>query len=1371
MWVKVRGLFEPDLGLNLNWLSFLGKLWNFFTISGEVRGGRVHSRSNPMIFLFSLSFFLGCLDLGWAKKPDNERICELAFIAGGFAELTTAPQSGSEWVPDRSLPIVRQDGSVNMVGGQARFLDIPDAEIEWIREWANRNGAANVASMLDAAREYMIQMANSYRLKKDPSKIFVPTVSVPVGISKQYIENFLLRAEASVNARAFIEGKILTGQKLLNEYEKHLKDNSKPSQKLLEDLTEHFEVNHVDLTVRETVFRMAATEPSRIRQGFDGEKLKGYPVSAVRGLDGLHKSDKPGVVSSNELGKITNVTEFNNLTPSGKSNLIQILEAIRLLEVQRGIPEHDSLAAHILKNHITPNELAGTDNVFREVMLANARKWTQSSDGELVLIGPGPLNSAHPDISAISQVDGVPAVQWGDLYFHKGAIYLNDGTRNFAGHKKVTGVYSRQDPRTPLADPRIGIGMYWPDASELKDNVKRAKQINARYPTRKPVELLNGTPYLFVKDRRGRVVDVMRDSNGKAMMLSSASRLGRNPRNPTQEPPPIAQMVEDRKLWISNIGGDLADTKDWQALVDKVYAEKFRPDQLPQNQKHLSTPAPLTQEQLRQYFTGELQGEFVLKEVRGSSGTGVHFKISSPTKDFEKKFEEARQEFNSPQGLRNFTVEPFDIPFLVTQALTRGGEGKFVDVTNDIRLFVLRRHDGKLFVWGFLGRTALPGSTWSNTGKGGGYVYAFIYDPKNPRAKPVNLNESLLNPKTSETMPLPKSGREAVSGFLQQLNQVEAILRYSMLGNPNERNLRESQARDRLLSQATFNPFSGYDDYKDASNLSIVNAFRHEALPYLDIRLEVGVHRLWSLFKLFEQQQKDYQAKKTGATEPKFAEFRTEVLEIIENLRRLALQQKSAPSGAPAVFAYSEIADLILRYLAKPVNVRSLAKDPAPIDGVTIRQSRLAAEKLTYESFPEPLRLIERRLPTKVGDKFVEVVAVGEIKESTDSQMQKYLGIVQGGGGRVFIVRYRDIKTGELLPDIVSADHYFVDNDAGVQSQVLKNGDRFVEVDIGDPNVLAGLAHEAQHVDFFGQVMAYLQNPTLARSESRLAIEKLIRSSNALTAAVDSGWPAAKRDEEARLKLAKTIVLSSEGRELDETRSLKWEMIAEAYGATLPKERRSAFNDPDMIHRARTPKSFGYVNRMSYPHMVRISDLARKTVVKQIKALKLRRSDEWTPTDATVEDFTVEARSAIESSLKLAAETRNKNLKDLYEEYSKLAKLLAAKSPNERGYAAIAQKMNLVKSAIDTWASGTLWHSIVSGYDLTRMTSERSHVLISKAFQKVYKDLKDQEPFAFMVSDKRVIRILTPNEELAAMLEAQQAVADPQAHLTPSQQQ
>lgn len=495
----------------------------------------------------------------------------------------------------------------------------------------------------------------------------------------------------------------------------------------------------------------AYTEPLYVHPA-----MKDYPHLFATGYDSaIDSPTKPG-------GRYY---EYNFGTPSGISNDIQLVEAIRIAD-----PElFKIIAPHLEKDR--------TFSILREKLQGNALHWTGNKNGISVIVGPGPENAAHPDISYISHFTGLPLVRRQDLYEDAGGnIRLNTGRGQH--DPVVTGIYNRNEEAYFFNSPEHGIGVRNPKQySEINERLSKQHELKldpaVAYSYRWPdtwyldksgVGRINkGLGEENPKATDADIIDVWRDGNGKPLVQPFFSdQAGRDPSRPDAAPANFLGAVHNKKLYVSNLGGRTVDDK-------RIFTLVARNTKATDGNLLAQPPNTLRHDQYETFYNADDWSRYVVKEPDLSSAEGVSI-MANLSRDEQKKIVEKVR-----ANPKRYVVQEY-LSAAVVLTPRHNADGStptsFGTRANDIRIFVFMGSDGRVDAGSYsvLPRVAAQDRGESNTGKGGGYgVFT-------PLAKPgpgvgVNPNESVL-PKPPRNNVLPEGRKPHVRKFLTSLNEL-----------------------------------------------------------------------------------------------------------------------------------------------------------------------------------------------------------------------------------------------------------------------------------------------------------------------------------------------------------------------------------------------------------------------------------------------------------------------------------------------------------------------------------------------------------------------------------------------------------------------
>lgn len=408
--------------------------------------------------------------------------------------------------------------------------------------------------------------------------------------------------------------------------------------------------------------------------------------------------------------------EFNSGTPSGLSNLDQILNEL---------PYTDPLLHHILQ------PLMAQDHTFQwlaDAIRSNAASWTGVSDGLSVTIGPGPLNGAHPDILNIAWASGMPYVDVEDLYVDsQGYVRLKAESGD---DPIVTGIYNRREESYLLASQKNGIPLR---NSFFDEQIQLLRQL---YPSS---NFNDGVGYDVNFNQQGQVTGVNFDDEGEPALQKLISSVRQD------QGTSLAEAVLAKKVYISNIGGRVIDDKRIFDLIAKGLASNYPNTAQP----------PGLGSHVDDYLQSEKDDLFVIKEPNKSGGEGVYLLAQMP--DAERQIVKQRVK----EHPENFIVQRFA---QLTSTISVDNEGKYRPHIVDWGLFVFTGadHVTRASARSLLPRVANTFNVSTNTSQGAGYgVAVVIADP--------STHSSPQQPRKSAAV-LPASQAESLHQLISNLD-------------------------------------------------------------------------------------------------------------------------------------------------------------------------------------------------------------------------------------------------------------------------------------------------------------------------------------------------------------------------------------------------------------------------------------------------------------------------------------------------------------------------------------------------------------------------------------------------------------------------
>lgn len=464
------------------------------------------------------------------------------------------------------------------------------------------------------------------------------------------------------------------------------------------------DVNALDLSYlskdSQEIFKRVIEESIYFEPKLVSSKMRDYPFSPVVGFD----------FAIDDVNNIRPIAyEANGSTPSGLSNNIQLKSIFA---------DADGELFETIRNKIV------TNNPFmalKKTIDSNARKWTKSTEGISVVIGPGSFNAAHPDVAAIAEFSGMPLVKVEDLYIdNEGWVRLNvnKGTRN----PKVTGVYSRVDESFLIQSNKLQIPIRDPHFY-----VETNKMLSKKYG----INLEPHIGYAYTYDENWNVVGLEFNKDGSPKLLETFYKLGKDPtRLESTNSSDLAKALMDGKIYISNIGGRTLDDKRIFQMISDEIAPKFNPNK----SEIVGPPKSLRVSDFEEFYNTPLtdMGKYVVKVPDESGGQGVYILVNEPMDVRQRVLDMVK---SNPQY---YTIQEFANQSLVnTVGKDNSGNLAFETTAMDARYYSMLDGEGKLVVDpdAFLARVAKPKSGSTNTSQGAGYGQFLVVKEGQKRAK------------------------------------------------------------------------------------------------------------------------------------------------------------------------------------------------------------------------------------------------------------------------------------------------------------------------------------------------------------------------------------------------------------------------------------------------------------------------------------------------------------------------------------------------------------------------------------------------------------------------------------------------------------
>ena len=395
---------------------------------------------------------------------------------------------------------------------------------------------------------------------------------------------------------------------------------------------------------------------------------------------------------------------FDEILKSKKTEKLPHLP-FRILELNAGAPSGASNNMNVLEGHYEQNpevldslgRLMPNDHfqVLAETYKSLGEDWTGIKDGIQVILPPGGMNGAAPEIHNLAAYSGLvyadPVQLFGD---EKGYIRL----RTINGSNPiVTAIYSRINADSALFDMDNGIILRDPDTNEpiyLRDSLKLGKDGEAPH-----------------------VLDV----NGNPIPLQSDYAV-----------PGLLDAILNRKIYMGGLNRILDNKIILAALTTyapKYFAPKLKELGLSTNGPKITPPETLPPKKESVSIIEANPDEWVIKAPNLSGGSGIYIMKTLSDESKEEVLEMIRK--NPSHYAYQKLVNIARIPVAM-----KDREGtRFANLAADIRLWVFYGGGAKALpkmTHNALVRYAPeekgPMSSIVNTSKGGGYAPFIVVD-------------------------------------------------------------------------------------------------------------------------------------------------------------------------------------------------------------------------------------------------------------------------------------------------------------------------------------------------------------------------------------------------------------------------------------------------------------------------------------------------------------------------------------------------------------------------------------------------------------------------------------------------------------------
>lgn len=393
---------------------------------------------------------------------------------------------------------------------------------------------------------------------------------------------------------------------------------------------------------------------------------------------------------TDELAMPFKILELNAGAPSGASNNMNVLE---------GLYEQDPTTLDSL-GKLMPNDHF---KVLAETYKSLGEDWTGIKDGIQVILPPGGLNGAAPEIHNLAAYSGMVYADPVQLFCDdKGHIRL----RTINGSNPiVTAIYSRINADSALFDPEKDIILRDADSGEpiyLRDSLKLGKDGKA--------------PFVL-------------DLEGKPIPLQSDYAI-----------PNLLEAIVERKIYMGGLNRILDNKIILAALTTyapKYFEKRLKELGLEASDQKISPPETLASCAESVVEIEKNPDEWVIKAPNLSGGSGVYI---LKTLSKEKRLEVLEMARNNP---REFAYQKLVKIARIPVTTNTKGETRFANLAADIRLWVFYGGGAKALpkmthnaLVRYAPQERGPMSSIVNTSKGGGYAPFVVIDD-------IGLSESV----------------------------------------------------------------------------------------------------------------------------------------------------------------------------------------------------------------------------------------------------------------------------------------------------------------------------------------------------------------------------------------------------------------------------------------------------------------------------------------------------------------------------------------------------------------------------------------------------------------------------------------------------
>jgi uncharacterized circularly permuted ATP-grasp superfamily protein len=446
---------------------------------------------------------------------------------------------------------------------------------------------------------------------------------------------------------------------------------------------------------RQIFIEAVTTSPNYFKQ-LHHPNMKKYPFFDNVGLDlvlvenYLSKAHEfTDLIKAGRFDKLPElpfkILELNAGSPSGASNNMNILE---------GVYEHNPQVLNGL-GKIMPNDHF---QVLAETYKSLGEEWTGLKDGVQVILPPGGLNGAAPEIHNLAAYSGLVYADPVQLFCdEKGYIRLR--TIN-GSNPVVTAIYSRINADSALFNPDKDIILRDPDSGEpiyLRDSLKLGPDGKA------PLVLdVDGNPIPLQSDYS--IPGALEAIINKRMYMGGLNR------------------ILDNKIILATL----------TTYAPKFFEKRIRELGLDLTGPKIAPPETLAPKMESVKLIEKNPDEWVVKAPNLSGGTGVYI---LKTLASDKKAEVLSMIKKNPN---HFAYQKLVKIARIPVAVQTKGQHRFANLAADIRLWVFYGGGTKALprmthnaLVRFAPEERGPMSSIVNTSKGGGYAPFVVVDDTN----------------------------------------------------------------------------------------------------------------------------------------------------------------------------------------------------------------------------------------------------------------------------------------------------------------------------------------------------------------------------------------------------------------------------------------------------------------------------------------------------------------------------------------------------------------------------------------------------------------------------------------------------------------